>query len=347
MKKRYLTLEDGSVFAGEPFGAEAIACGEIVFDTRMNGWADTLADPCAAGQIIVSTFPLVGCAGVCAEDFSRPIRAAGYVVRSVSDAPSNFRAAHTVDEYLKEYGVPGISGVDTRALTRILREKGAMRAMITDEAPADVTTIRAYKAENPLALLTTVRREIPADGEETCRVSLVDYGAADAWTKALAARGCRVTVFAHTASAEAILTAADGIVLTGGAGDPAAHTEQIDVIGKLVGKCPIFAEGLGYQMLALAEGAKTVKLHHGHRGANHPVYDLTSGRTYITAQNHGYAVDKDTLGAGVLTFVSKNDGTAEGIFYRDKNAAGVQFSPLPFMIDAFVASVQAGKGGNN
>lgn len=345
MKKAYLVLENGTFFEGTAIGAAASCIGELVFNTGVTGFADTLSDPRGAGQIVLQTFPVVGCAGVSEADFAKPIRAAGYVVRSLCDTPSNFRADHTLDEYLKANGIPGIAGVDTREITRILREEGTMNASITAEIPTDTDAIHAWTPANPMVSLSTVCREYPAAGTETCRVALIDYGTADAWIEPLTARGCAVTVLPHTADADAITSVCpDGVFLTGGAGDPAGNTAEIAVLAGIAGKYPLFAVGLGYQMFAIAQGAKTVKLHHGHRGVNHPVRDLAAGRTYITAQNHGYAVDADTVTAGTVAFVSANDGTAEGIVYPSLHAVTVQFTPTAAMLDAFVKTLTK-KGG--
>ncbi len=345
MNKIYLVLEDGSVFPGEAFGASAETVGELVFTTGMTGWAENLADPRFAGQIVLETFPLVGCAGISAADFEKPICAAGFVVRSHCAAPSNFRADHTLDEYLKKNGIPGISGVDTREITRILREKGTMSAKICGEIPADAGEMRMHKAENPMKTLKTARGEYPAAGTERCRVVLMDYGTAVRWIEPLTARGCRVILLSHDADAAGIAALQpDGVFLSGGGGNPSENTEEIAVLSAIVGKYPLFAVGLGCQMLALSQGAKTVKLPHGHRGTNHPVRDIAAHRTYITEQNHGYAVDAETVTAGTVGFVSANDGTVEGILYPDLCAVGVQFTPHTAMIDAFVQKI-AEKGG--
>lgn len=340
MKKAYLVLENGTVFEGEACGADVPCEGELVFTTGVVGFADTLADPRAAGQIVMQTFPVAGCAGITEEEFARPIRAAGYVVRSLCGTPSNFRADHTVEAYLQKYGIPAITGADTREITRILREEGTLKARICREAPADCAEIAARRPENPMEALRTVRREIPAVGAERCRAALIDYGTAEAWTAPLSARGCTVTVLPHDVSAKELAALSpDGVFLTGGAGNPADNAPEIAVLAEIAGKYPLFAVGLGYQMFAIARGARTEKLHHGHRGANHPVRDLAAGRTYITAQNHGYAVKADSVTDGTVNFVSANDGTAEGIVYPALSAVTVQFAPTAAMLDAFVQTV--------
>ncbi len=347
MKIAYLVLENGAVFEGTAIGADVPCIGELVFTTGVTGFVDALADLRGAGQIVLQTFPVVGCAGVSEADFAKPICAAGYVVRSLCDTPSNFRADHTLDEYLKQYGIPGIAGVDTRAITRILREQGTMKASVTAEVPADTDAIRAWVPADPMAAFDTARREYPAAGETTCRVAMIDYGTAASFIDPLTARGCAVTVLPHTTNAAEIASVRpDGVFLTGGAGDPVQNTAEIAVLSQIAGKYPLFAVGLGYQMFAIAQGAKTVKLHHGHRGANHPVRDLAAGRTYITAQNHGYAVDAGTVKNGTVAFVSANDGTAEGIVYPALRAMGVQFTPTAAMLDAFVNSL-CKKGGED
>lgn len=327
--KRYLTLEDGTTFVGEGFGAAADAVGELVFTTGMCGYIETLTDPSYAGQIVMQTFPMIGNYGIIPADFEGKCAVRGYVVHEWCDTPSNFRAAGDLDAYLKSVGVPGIAGIDTRALTRTLRECGTMNATITDEVPADLAAVRAYAVTDAVASVTCAApTEYSADGETRYRVALLDFGAKRNIIRSLTARGCAVTVFpASTPAADILATAPDGVMLSNGPGDPAENTAIIAEIGKLLGRVPVFGICLGHQLMALAVGGSTVKLKYGHRGVNQPARDLVSGRTYITSQNHGYAVVGDSLPCGEVRFVNANDGTCEGIDYPALRAFSVQFHP--------------------
>lgn len=327
--KRYLTLEDGTTFVGEGFGAAADAVGELVFTTGMCGYIETLTDPSYAGQIVMQTFPMIGNYGIIPADFEGKCAVRGYVVHEWCDTPSNFRAAGDLDTYLKSVGIPGIAGIDTRALTRTLRECGTMNATITDEVPADLTAVKAYAVTDAVASVTCAApTEYSADGETRCRVSLLDFGAKRNIIRSLTARGCAVTVFpASTSAADILATAPDGVMLSNGPGDPAENTAIIAEIGNLLGRVPVFGICLGHQLMALAVGGSTVKLKYGHRGVNQPARDLVSGRTYITSQNHGYAVVGNSLPTGEVRFVNANDGTCEGIDYPALRAFSVQFHP--------------------
>ncbi|MBE6963262.1 MAG: carbamoyl phosphate synthase small subunit [Ruminococcaceae bacterium] len=328
MKKGYLVLQNGRIFEGIRFGAESDAVGELVFHTGAGGFIEILTDPAFAGQIVMQTYPLVGNYGIIHEDEEGPCRLRGYVVRECCDAPSNFRTDCDLDSYLKAQGVPGISGVDTRELTRILREEGVMNAIICDEMPADLTSLQSYavcSAENAPAAETV---QFPADDEQF-KVALVDYGAKRSIIKQLNDIGCTVTVYPASASAEEILAARpDGIVLSAGPGDPNACPALTAEVKKLLGKAPLFAMGLGHQLVALAAGATVSKLKCGHRGANQAVRDLNGQRTYTTSQNHGYTVDADSIKEGALRFINVNDGTCEGIDYPAWNAFTIQFDPM-------------------
>lgn len=353
MKKGYLILQDGQVFEGVRFGAEADTVGELVFTTGMCGYVETLTDPSYAGQIVMQTYPLIGNYGIIREDFEGACCVKGYVVREYCDTPSNFRTDCDLDTYLKEQGVPGLCGVDTRELTRIIREHGVMNAAIRDEIPADLTPIKTYAITGVVEAVSRKEPErYPAEGEERFRVSLIDYGAKRNIIRWLQKRGCAVTVLPATTSAEDILAAdPDGVMLSNGPGDPAENTYQIEQIRKLLGKVPMFGICLGHQLTALAAGGSTYKLKYGHRGVNQPVRDLNGVRTYITSQNHGYAVDSDTVKLGKVRFANANDGTCEGIDYPELKAFTVQFHPeactgpkdTTFLFDRFVELMKGGR----
>ena len=352
MKKGYLVLQDGRVFEGIRFGAGADAVGELVFTTGMCGYIETLTDPSYAGQIVMQTYPLIGNYGIIREDFEGDCCVKGYVVREWCDAPSNFRTDCDLDTYLKEQGVPGLYGVDTRELTRIIREHGVMNATICDEVPADLKPVETYAVVGVVEAVTCKEPTVhPAVGEEMFKVSLLDYGAKNNIIRELQKRGCTVTVLPATTSAEDILTSdPDGVMLSNGPGDPAENVYQIEQIKKLLGKVPMFGICLGHQLTALAAGGKTYKLKYGHRGVNQPVRDVNGVRTFITSQNHGYAVDSDSIQTGRLSFANANGGTCEGIDYPDLKAFTVQFHPeactgpkdTSFLFDRFVELMKGG-----
>ena len=353
MKKGYLILQDGQVFEGVRFGAETDTVGELVFTTGMCGYVETLTDPSYAGQIVMQTYPLIGNYGIIREDFEGACCVKGYVVREYCDTPSNVRTDCDLDAYLKEQGVPGLCGVDTRELTRIIREHGVMNAAICDEIPADLTPIKTYAITGVVEAVSCKEPDrYQAEGEERFRVSLLDYGAKRNIVRELQKRGCTVTVLPATTSAEDILAVdPDGVMLSNGPGDPAENTYQIEQIRKLLGKVPMFGICLGHQLTALAAGGSTYKLKYGHRGVNQPVRDLNGVRTYITSQNHGYAVDGDTVKLGKVRFVNANDGTCEGIDYPELKAFTVQFHPeactgpkdTSFLFDQFVELMKGGR----
>ena len=329
MSKAYLVLSDGTVFEGEGFGAPVEQVGELVFNTSVVGYIETLTDPSYYGQIIMQTFPLVGNYGIIEEDFEGACSVRGYVVREWCDAPSNFRSQYDLDAFLKAQGVPGICGVDTRAVTQHIRDNGVMNAMICSRVPEDLTPIREYAVTGGVAV--TSARECalyPAVGEKVCDVTLIDYGTKRNIIRELQSRGCAVMVVPANTSAEAILSGQpDGVMLSNGPGDPKENVECIAEIKKLLGKVPLFGLCLGHQMLALAAGSETMKLKYGHRGGNQPVTDVKTGHTYITSQNHGYAVVSDSLAAGEERFVNANDHTCEGIDYPEWKSFTVQFHP--------------------
>ena len=336
MKRGYLVFENGQAFEGERFGAETDALGELVFTTGMTGYVETLTDPSYAGRIVMRTYPLIGNYGVMREDFEGGCFVRGYVVREWCDAPSNFRMDCDLDTFLREQGVPGLCGVDTRQSTRILRNQGVMNAAICDEMPADFAALRKYRVKNAVAGVTCKRATVyPADGETKFKVALIDYGVKKSIARELRRRGCEVTVLPATVSAQDVLALKpDGIMLSNGPGDPTENAFAIRQIRKLLGRIPLFGICLGHQLTALAAGGKTYKLKFGHRGANHPVREIAPPgqprerlRTYITSQNHGYAVDSDSITEGIVSFINANDGTCEGIDYPKLGAFTVQFHP--------------------
>ena len=329
MSKAYLILSDGAVYEGEGFGAPVEGVGELVFNTGVVGYIETLTDPSYYGQIVMQTFPAIGNYGIIEEDFEGDCFVKGYVVREWCRRPSNFRSQYDLDAFLKTRGVPGICGVDTRAITQRIRESGVMNAMIADHVPEDLSALRAYAVTGGVA--QTCAKEIavyPAKGEKTCAVTLVDYGTKRNIIRELQARGCEVTVVPADTSAEAVLAGnPDGVMLSNGPGDPAENTACVAEIKKLLGKVPLFGLCLGHQMLAIAAGGKTMKLKYGHRGGNQPVIDLQTGHTYITSQNHGYAVVSESLPTGRVRFINANDRTCEGVDYPEWRAFTVQFHP--------------------
>lgn len=350
MKKAYLVFEDGTVFEGESFGAEVDRVGEAVFNTGVVGYIESLTDPAYAGQIIVQTFPLIGNYGMIEEDIAGQCCVSGYVVRECCDEPSNFRAEYSLDKYLKDQGVPGICGVDTRAITRKLRDGGVMNAMICSEVPADLSAIASYKIGNAAAEVSCKEAySVAVLGECRKHVVAVDYGMMKSVAAELAKRGCGVTVVPASTTAEDILALKpDGVLLSGGPGDPALV--DITAVKALLGKVPVFGMGLGHQLAALATGAEVVRMAYGHRGGNQPVREKSTGRTYITSQNHGYCVAADSVKMGFVSFSNANDGTCEGIEYPTLNAFTVQFNPdstgprnTAYLYDKFITMM----GGEN
>ena len=330
MEKAYLVLSNGMVFPGERIGAAGETVGELVFTTGVVGYLETLIDPSYAGQIITQTFPLIGNYGVIPSDFEGRCAARGYVVRELCAEPSNFRSEYALDRFLAEQGIVGICGVDTRALTRVLRTEGVMNAAICEEVPDDLSEIRSWPLRDAVASVSTKTAfEVPAEGTERFHVALIDYGVKRSIVRALAHRECRVTVLPHSVSAEEVLALApDGVMLSNGPGDPAENVYEIAQIRELIGRVPVFGVCLGHQLAALAMGGKTVKLKFGHRGGNQPVTRLADGRTFITSQNHGYAVLADSVaGVGIESWRNANDGSCEGIDYPGRSCFTVQFHP--------------------
>jgi len=376
--KAFLILEDGTVFRGQHIGADKDVISEIVFNTSMAGYTEVFTDPSYAGQAVCMTYPLIGNYGVCEDDMeSERIWLDGVIVRELSGIPSNFRCDMTIQEFLNRYDIPGIEGIDTRALVRILREKGTMNGMITTNENYKVEEIipelKKYTTGKVVEKVTCKEKKFvkgvsaveengsisgsavfdqeafAADraGDHTRRekkpsmvrelngkglqVALLDLGAKDNIADSLSARGCDVTIYPARTTAEEILKDhPDGIMLSNGPGDPKDCPEVIAEVKKLYDSdATIFAICLGHQLMALATGADTFKMKYGHRGGNHPVKDLATGRVYISSQNHGYVVDMDKLDPQVArpAFINVNDGTNEGLAYVGKNIFTVQFHP--------------------
>lgn len=400
--KAFLILEDGTVFTGTSFGAAKEVIREIVFNTSMAGYPEVLTDPSYAGQAVCMTYPLIGNYGVCLEDMEsvRPWPDA-LIVRETCHVPSNFRSDESLDAFMKKYDIPGISGIDTRALTKLLREIGTMNGMITTDEHYDLQIIlpqlKKYTCGKVVEKVTCKEKyTVPGakdlsengpisghaffdsneyekyqDGDKSCKekrpslirslngqglkIGLLDVGLKENIVRSLSMRGCDVTVYpAWTPAAEILADQPDGIMISNGPGDPKECTSIIAEVRKLYeSNVPIFAICLGHQLMALATGSDTFKLKYGHRGGNHPVKDLTTGRVYISSQNHGYAVDESSVNPAIAEplFVNVNDGTNEGLIYKGKNIFTVQFHPEAcpgpqdsgFLFDRFLENIKEGR----
>ena len=382
-KKAILVLEDGSVHEGHAFGAESTAFGEVVFDTSMTGYQEMLTDPSFAGQILVPTYPLIGNYGIneCASE-SRQIQVRGLAVREYCSQPSHWQSTSTLHGFLLTHGIPGISGLDTRALTRRLRSAGVMMGILSSDMTVEealkelenipcydvtdfvrqVSTEKAYEWQsvapvtaNPIS--SPLKRGDEGDDEtEQYHVVVIDYGLKYSILRILSRLGCRITAVPCTASAEDVLALKPaGIVLSPGPSNPALLDDMTNTVRELIGRRPIMGICLGHQLIGKAFGAETFKLKFGHRGGNHPVRDLATGRVYITAQNHGYALDADTLKGGLgVSHINLNDGTVEGVQHRDLPILSIQYhceaSPGPlenmYFFDRFLEMVR-GHGRRN
>lgn len=400
--KAFLILEDGTVFTGTSFGAAKEVISEIVFNTSMAGYPEVLTDPSYAGQAVCMTYPLIGNYGVCLEDMEsvRPWPDA-LIVRETCHVPSNFRSDESLDAFMKKYDIPGISGIDTRALTKLLREIGTMNGMVTTDEHYDLQIIlpqlKKYTCGKVVEKVTCKEKyTVPGakdlsengpisghaffdsneyekyqDGDKSCKekrpslirslngqglkIGLLDVGLKENIVRSLSMRGCDVTVYpAWTPAAEILADQPDGIMISNGPGDPKECASIIAEVRKLYeSNVPIFAICLGHQLMALATGSDTFKLKYGHRGGNHPVKDLTTGRVYISSQNHGYAVDESSVNPAIAEplFVNVNDGTNEGLIYKDKNIFTVQFHPEAcpgpqdsgFLFDRFLENIKEGR----
>ena len=377
--KAFLILADGTVFEGKSIGASGMTIGETVFTTGMTGYVETLTDPSYYGQIVTQTFPLIGNYGVMPTDFeSSKSWVRGYIVRELCDQHSNFRCEGDLNSFLISQGIIGICGIDTRALTKRLRESGVMNGMIVSGKSAEnlrpqelLAKIKDYKIVDAVKLVQTKEGEASPSLQPAAQsyatpsprgappktpahhVVLFDFGAKLNIQRELEKRGCKVTVVPYNTTAEEVIKMSpDGIMLSNGPGDPSENTGVIEEIHRLCdyGKIPIFGICLGHQMLALARGCKTSKLKYGHRGGNHPCKDTETGRVYITSQNHGYAVENTSLPPyAKMSFFNVNDGTVEGITYTDIPAFSVQFHPeacggphdTNFLFDNFLKLMEA------
>lgn len=359
----YLILENGKVFKGKYFGARAEVIGEIVFTTGMTGYLETLTDKSYLGQIIVQTFPLIGNYGVIPSDFESPsVRASAYIVKSWCQEPSNFRSEGNLDTFLKAQNIVGLYDIDTRALTKIIRENGVMNGRITasDPAVANLEEIKAYRIKNAVMSVSTKTMEYYPCADRKYKVALLDFGLKENTKRELMKKGSDVWVFPGDSKAGEIMQVRpDGIMLSNGPGDP-ADTDNEEIIENLKELMslgiPIFGICLGHQLLALANGFKTEKLKYGHRGANQPVKDLSTGRVYITSQNHGYAVVSDSVDKAKARefFVNVNDRTCEGVEYIGAPFFSVQFHPeacggpldTAFLFERFIKNMEEYKNAS-
>ena len=357
-RRAYLVLEDGAVFEGWSFGAERDSYGELVFSTSMTGYQEALTDPSFAGQLVTLTYPLIGNYGINDEDNeSIKVQVAGFVVREHCLTPSNGENASTLHDFLAAQDVPGIFGVDTRAVTRRLRNRGVMMGVIALDSPSRAARLWSltprYDDVDHVARVTTpeVYRWGGRKVEEGLRIVVTDYGVKNNVLRCLHERGCEVvTAPADVSASDVLALKPDGLLLSPGPGDPALLDYAVEAASELLGRVPILGICLGHQVVARALGAGTFKLPFGHRGANHPVKDLATGRVYITAQNHGYAVDAATLPSGLTaSHVNLNDETIEGLAHRDMPIMTIQYhseaSPGPrdneYIFDRFLDMVRA------
>lgn len=357
MSTLYLVLENGMAFQGSGFGAEGDVTGELVFTTGMTGYLETLTDPSYHGQIVLQTFPLIGNYGIIPPDFeSAAVGPKAYIVKTPCQDPSNFRSEGDLDTFLKARGIVGLCGIDTRALTRVIREQGAMNGRITKISPESVPldAIRDHQIIDAVRSVSCAKPTLYRAANARHTVALLDFGMKENIKRALLRRGCDVWVLPGGSPPEAVLALApDGIMLSNGPGDPAENGEIIANLRTLMGAgVPIFGICLGHQLLALANGFRTHKLKYGHRGANQPVKDLRTGRVYISSQNHGYAVVRDSIDPEVADewFINVNDQSCEGLLYKNAPARSVQFHPegcggpqdTAFLFDLFLETMRGG-----
>ncbi|MFV0557150.1 MAG: carbamoyl phosphate synthase small subunit [Enterococcus sp.] len=358
--KRWLILEDGSYFEGEAFGAKHNVYGEVVFTTSMTGYQESITDQSFNGQIITFTYPLVGNYGVNRDDYeSIEPTCKGVVVKENARVASNWRNQMTLDEFLKRKKIPGISGIDTRALTKKIREHGTMKASIVSEEDFEhaLDQLRAHVLPTNQVAQVSTAKPYPSPGTGH-NVVVIDFGLKHSILRELSKRNCNLTVLPYNTPAQTILDLApDGVMLTNGPGNPTDVPEAIEMIQQIQGHLPIFGICLGHQLFALANGASTYKMKFGHRGFNHPVRELATGRIDFTSQNHGYAVDKDSIDPEklLITHIEVNDGTVEGIRHRQHHAFSVQYHPdaapgphdAMHLFDEFIEMMDAKKEQKN
>ncbi|MCD5322616.1 MULTISPECIES: carbamoyl phosphate synthase small subunit [Pontibacillus] len=331
--KRQLILEDGTTFVGEALGSDILTSGEVVFNTGMTGYQEILSDPSYCGQIVTLTYPLIGNYGINREDFEtiNP-SVSGLIVKEACSHPSNFRSEDTIHDYLKARGIPGITGVDTRKLTKKIREFGTMKGAFAsvEESPEEVAASlrdEQFSTDQVKKVSTVKPYVVPGRGE---RIVLVDFGMKHGILREFTKRNSHVTVVPYNTTAEEIMQLKpDGVMLSNGPGDPKDVPEAVEMVQGLLGRIPLFGICLGHQLFALACGADTSKMKFGHRGSNHPVKDIATGRVYMTSQNHGYAVEEDSIKETELQIsqYALNDGTVEGLFHPNFSAFSVQYHP--------------------
>jgi carbamoyl-phosphate synthase small subunit len=344
----YLALEDGTVYEGKAFGSDKSAVGEVVFNTGMTGYEEVLTDPSYSGQIVVMTYPLIGNYGINYSnmgDLKSYVK--GFVVRELCVMPSNWASEGTLEDFLKKQDICGIQGIDTRALTRKIREAGTMRGIITQDKPqkADFDSLKSHKTEN-LVGSVSCKTKYQINGGGDLNVAVIDCGIKSTIIKNLLKRKLNITVYPSSVTADEIKKDnPDGILISNGPGNPKDNVKLTGEIKKLIGFKPVFGLCLGHQLLALAMGGDTEKLKYGHRGTNHPVKDLKSGKVYITCQNHGYTVIADNIKNAEITHINWNDKTCEGLKYFDIPAFSVQFHPesnpgplnMAYLYDDFIS----------
>ncbi|WP_391120880.1 carbamoyl phosphate synthase small subunit [Psychrobacillus sp. L3] len=335
MKTRYLILEDGTAFKGYAFGSEEGTIGEVIFTTAMTGYQESISDPSNCGQILTFTYPMIGNYGVNPDDFEAiQIGLSGVVVRELAEQPSNFRSTGTLSQFLEVKNVPGIEGIDTRKLTRIIRKYGSLKGQLTkagEEVNVEevVEALKATEIPKNQVEQVSITRSYPSPGRGK-KVVLVDFGMKHGILRELNKRDCDIIVVPYNTSAKDILRMyPDGVMLSNGPGDPTDIPEVVEMVKEIIGQVPIFGVCLGHQLISLASGATSFKLKFGHRGGNHPVKDLITGRTELTSQNHGYAINADSIANTDLeiTHVALNDGTVEGVRHTKFPVFCVQFHP--------------------
>ena len=331
--KRYLVLEDGNVFEGEAFGSSHITTGEVVFSTGMTGYQEAITDQSYADQILVFTNPLIGNYGVNLDDYeSLQPKCRGVVCRELARYASNWRKQDTLDHFLKQNHIPGISGIDTRRLTKIIREHGTMKGCLVnsiEDKEHTIEQLRATVLTDQLVDMVSTKQPYPNPVTER-NVIVVDFGAKHSILRELAKRNCNTIVMPYAVTAEEILQLhPDGVLLSNGPGDPSAVEYAHETVSKLIKKLPTFGICFGHQVITHAIGAKTYKLKFGHRGGNQPVKNLETGKVSITSQNHGFAADKESVEncGGIVTEINLNDNTVEGLRHKDYPLFSVQYHP--------------------